>query len=217
MEGYWCYWHGGKGYSGVALHVSKAFAPERPAFSHPAVRLREPHRHRRRLGDADGRVDLRAERRQGLPRQDAVPRGARRLRRVVPAARPARRAVRRHERRAHRSRRAPEGTQAARDRPASRGARADRAHHRPRPRRPRPRARSRQRRPVHLVGAVAQHARSATSGGGSTTSSPARRSPPAPPHVRCRRTSAPATTRRWSRRSRNDAESPRTVRTRGPF
>ena len=22
IEGYWCYWHGGKGYSGVALHVS---------------------------------------------------------------------------------------------------------------------------------------------------------------------------------------------------
>ena len=36
MEGYWCYWHGGKGYSGVALHVSKRIAPERPAFEHPA-------------------------------------------------------------------------------------------------------------------------------------------------------------------------------------
>ena len=36
MEGYWCYWHGGKGYSGVALHVSKSFAPERPTFAHPA-------------------------------------------------------------------------------------------------------------------------------------------------------------------------------------
>jgi exodeoxyribonuclease-3 len=35
MEGYWCYWHGGKGYSGVGLHVSKALSPERPAFSHP--------------------------------------------------------------------------------------------------------------------------------------------------------------------------------------
>jgi exodeoxyribonuclease III len=35
IEGYWCYWHGGKGYSGVALHVSRAFAPERPAFAHP--------------------------------------------------------------------------------------------------------------------------------------------------------------------------------------
>src|SRR5262245_6164020 len=32
MEGYWCYWHGGKGYSGVALHVSKDIAPDRPAF-----------------------------------------------------------------------------------------------------------------------------------------------------------------------------------------
>jgi exodeoxyribonuclease-3 len=36
MEGYWCYWHGGKGYSGVGIHVSKTFAPERPVFSHPA-------------------------------------------------------------------------------------------------------------------------------------------------------------------------------------
>jgi len=36
MEGYWCYWHGGKGYSGVGLHVSKTFSPERPAFTHPS-------------------------------------------------------------------------------------------------------------------------------------------------------------------------------------
>jgi exodeoxyribonuclease III len=36
MEGYWCYWHGAKGYSGVGLHVSKAAHPERPQFSHPA-------------------------------------------------------------------------------------------------------------------------------------------------------------------------------------
>jgi exodeoxyribonuclease III len=36
MEDYWCYWHGGKGYSGVALHVNKTFSPERPAFAHPS-------------------------------------------------------------------------------------------------------------------------------------------------------------------------------------
>jgi pimeloyl-ACP methyl ester carboxylesterase len=36
MEGYWCYWHGAKGYSGVGLHVRKAFSPERPVFDHPA-------------------------------------------------------------------------------------------------------------------------------------------------------------------------------------
>ena len=35
MEGYWCYWHGNKGYSGVGLHVRKAFSPERPSFTHP--------------------------------------------------------------------------------------------------------------------------------------------------------------------------------------
>ncbi len=36
LEGYWCYWHGAKGYSGVGLHVSKERWPERPAFAHPA-------------------------------------------------------------------------------------------------------------------------------------------------------------------------------------
>ncbi len=36
LEGYWCYWHGGKGYSGVGLHVSRRVAPERPEFVHPA-------------------------------------------------------------------------------------------------------------------------------------------------------------------------------------
>ena len=36
MQGYWCYWHGGKGYSGVAIQVSQTFAPERPSFSHPS-------------------------------------------------------------------------------------------------------------------------------------------------------------------------------------
>jgi exodeoxyribonuclease-3 len=36
LEGYWCYWHGGgKGYSGVALHLSKARFPAHPQFSHP--------------------------------------------------------------------------------------------------------------------------------------------------------------------------------------
>jgi exodeoxyribonuclease III len=36
MQGYWCYWHGGKGYSGVALHVAQSLVPDRPAFSHPS-------------------------------------------------------------------------------------------------------------------------------------------------------------------------------------
>jgi exodeoxyribonuclease-3 len=36
MEGYWCYWHGEKGYSGVALHMRREAFAERPEFSHPA-------------------------------------------------------------------------------------------------------------------------------------------------------------------------------------
>ncbi len=35
IEGYSCYWHGGKGYSGVALHVRTATFPEPPVFNHP--------------------------------------------------------------------------------------------------------------------------------------------------------------------------------------
>lgn len=35
MEGYWCYWHGAKGYSGVGLHVRKSLTAARPEFSHP--------------------------------------------------------------------------------------------------------------------------------------------------------------------------------------
>ncbi len=35
LEGYWCYWHGGKAYSGVAMHVRQTFAAARPAFVHP--------------------------------------------------------------------------------------------------------------------------------------------------------------------------------------
>jgi exodeoxyribonuclease III len=36
IEGYWCYWHGDKGYSGVGLHVRQDIAVDRPAFRHPA-------------------------------------------------------------------------------------------------------------------------------------------------------------------------------------
>lgn len=34
VEGYTCYWHGAGGYSGVALHIRRAFAPE-VAYTHP--------------------------------------------------------------------------------------------------------------------------------------------------------------------------------------
>jgi len=35
LGGYWCYWHGAGGYSGVGLHLARARFPEAPAFSHP--------------------------------------------------------------------------------------------------------------------------------------------------------------------------------------
>jgi exodeoxyribonuclease-3 len=36
LGGYWCYWHGHGGYSGVALHLRRDTFGEEPAFSHPA-------------------------------------------------------------------------------------------------------------------------------------------------------------------------------------
>lgn len=35
LEEYWGHWHGERGYSGVGLLVSKALAPDPPAFTHP--------------------------------------------------------------------------------------------------------------------------------------------------------------------------------------
>jgi exodeoxyribonuclease-3 len=35
IEGYWGHWHGGKGYSGVALLFAKSFAEPEPAIVHP--------------------------------------------------------------------------------------------------------------------------------------------------------------------------------------
>jgi exodeoxyribonuclease-3 len=36
VGGYWCYWHGQSGYSGVALLVNQTLCVERPVFTHPA-------------------------------------------------------------------------------------------------------------------------------------------------------------------------------------
>ena len=36
VEDYWSFWHGEKGYSGVGLLVSRAFAVAEPSLAHPA-------------------------------------------------------------------------------------------------------------------------------------------------------------------------------------
>jgi len=35
LEGYWCYWHGAGGYSGVGLSLRRDLFPQEPVFSHP--------------------------------------------------------------------------------------------------------------------------------------------------------------------------------------
>ena len=75
MEGYWCYWHGTKGYSGVGLHVRKAFSPDAARVRSSGVRLRVPDRDRHGPG-GDLRIYICAERRQGFSFEDALSRGA---------------------------------------------------------------------------------------------------------------------------------------------
>jgi exodeoxyribonuclease III len=36
LSGYWNYWHGAGGYSGVSLHIRQDTFPEQPQFSHPS-------------------------------------------------------------------------------------------------------------------------------------------------------------------------------------
>ena len=76
VDGYWSFWHGEKGYSGVALLVSREFAVAEPSLVASrfdfeqriaAVDLLAGRRdHHRRVG-------LRAQRRQGLRREAALP------------------------------------------------------------------------------------------------------------------------------------------------
>ena len=156
-EGYWCYWHGAGGYSGVALHLRKELCAERPAFAAPRVRPRDAHRHGRHRrptiasvyvpnGGKDYAAKLRFLEALGTPGRATCGRRA-----------PARHRGR-SQRRAHRPRRAPEGAQARRRRPAGGRARAPARTDRPGPRGRRPRAGPRQRRPLHLVGALAEPA-----------------------------------------------------------
>ena len=132
IEGYWSYWHGEKGYSGVGaarLEVTR----RRPAgVLASGIRLRAAHRVRDRAVAGrrrDGGVGLRAEWRQGLRREDALPERARVLRRRRESRRQARHHLRRSERRAGRARHPPEAAQAGPDRRDARRARAARADH----------------------------------------------------------------------------------------
>ena len=36
LQGYRCYWHGTRAYSGVGLHIRRETFPEEPQFLHPA-------------------------------------------------------------------------------------------------------------------------------------------------------------------------------------
>ena len=199
MEGYWCYWHGGKGYSGVGLHVSKAIAPERPTFSHPEFNFEN------RIAS----VDLITAAGALTVASVYVPNGGkdfpakiRFLEALDAYAQSFQETARRlvlcgdMNVRIDGARRSSEGTQAPSDWSASRRAGAHGASHRPRPRGPRPRRSTRTTRICSRGGRRGGTCGSATSGGGSTTSSPAPRWPRRWWPVRCRPRSARAITHR---------------------
>ena len=204
IDGYWCYWHGGKGYSGVGLHVSKRLRRSAAGIRAPSVRLREPHR----LGAASRRhrrFCLRSERREGLSSEGQVSRGARAVRRRPPRRHQPDRDLRRPEHRASRHRRPSQGAQAARDRPASRRARPARTDHRPRPRRRRAARSSPTTIRCSPGGRPGGTCASGTSDGASTTCWPASACSSASEAARSNARPARAITRRSSGNSRSES------------
>ena len=209
MEGYWCYWHGGKGYSGVALHVSKTIAPARPLFTHPTF----DYENRIVAADVNGVTIASIYVPNGGKDFPAKMRFLEAMETYARAFRDAGTSVilcgdlnvARTE-----MRRAPERAEAESHRSASRGACADRT------------ASSAaassdvgrtldpaRRRPLHVVAAMARTCASGTSVGGSTTCSRAHALPNTQRAVPCKKTSARATTHRSWRRSRRISASAR--------
>ena len=116
LEGYWCYWHGSKGYSGVALHVHARRRAGAAAALPSRLRLRAPDcrggsRRRPTVASVyvpNGGKDFPAKMRF----LEALDAWTRRLSRGLAGSRA--RSVRRLQRRAHRARRPSQGAQAAR-------------------------------------------------------------------------------------------------------
>ena len=162
VDNYWSYWHGEKGYSGVALLVAKSLVGALPVCSHPGFDFEQ------RIacatvpspaGDVmiasvyvpNGGKDFDAKMRF-LEALEALRRRCRTRRQAADS-------LRRSERRARRARHPSEAAQAQSDRRAAGRTRAARAHHLAWSRRRASLVRARQRQPVHVVGAVAQHER----------------------------------------------------------
>ena len=121
--GYWCYWHGVGGYSGVALLVRHSFFTERPGFTHPSF-------------DRENRIVV-AELGSMIVASVYVPNGGKDYRRScsfstglstwaaeTQQGRPGATHLWGLERRPRGARRAPEGAQAESDRHPAGGARA---------------------------------------------------------------------------------------------
>ena len=209
LPGYWCYWHGTKGYSGVALLVSSELArPSGRSTCTPSSTTRRasprPRRRRDRWSRRSTCRTAAKTSRAKLRFLEAMVAYAAALRATgdavvlcgdINVARTSATSTRRSA-----------TTGAIGQLP--RGAGAVRAHpRRGRAARRRPRARSRQRRPVHLVGALAQHAPAQHRVAARLRARQRRAGGDAPELRRRSARSAPAITRRWWRPSREGAGS----------
>ena len=144
LQGYRCYWHGARAYSGVGLHIRRdAFANE-PLFNHPAFDF-ETRIVTAQIGDLifisvyvpNGGKDFPAKM-EFLRQMESFIGEAH-------AGGMQRRALRRHQYRARRTRRPPERAQSRSSRSATGRKRIVRTHPGTRARRRRPRARPGQR------------------------------------------------------------------------
>ena len=156
IEGYWCYWHGGKGYSGVGLQVRKDHCVESPGFHHPPfdyeqriVTVTLPQATVASIYVPNGGKDFAAKMRF-LEAMDAY--AAEFAAAGEPLVLCGDLNVARTDMDVHPKERKPRAHRAAAGR-----TRAARAHHRSRPRGRPAHAAPRQRGAVHVVGAVAQH------------------------------------------------------------
>jgi exodeoxyribonuclease III len=151
IEGYWSYWHGEKGYSGVAILVAKSLVGARPMCTHPGFDFEQRIACATVPSPAGDIMIASVYVPNGGKDFDAKMRFLRALELfVADAQRDGLPVVICGDLNV-----ALEAAEAAADWRHARGARAAGAHHRPRTRRCASRFRERQRQSVHVVGALA--------------------------------------------------------------
>ena len=72
LQGYRCYWHGARAYSGVGLHIRRDAFLEEPLFLHPTFDY-ETRIVTAQIGDLSFDLRLRSQWRERFPGKNAIP------------------------------------------------------------------------------------------------------------------------------------------------